>query len=149
VPPSPALPGDLSVTLIPDTRIAAPGETIRLDVYIDGAHDVVDVPFTLAYDPTVLEYIGSTEGTFLNMNGDATIFAVSNDPAGGRISLGLSRYLRNRGVDGDGLLATIELKVLTAGSTLVKFDRGAVRDGRGVFLDTEFTGTVVETVGGD
>ena len=61
------------------TPRAVVGSQVVVQIRIRGASDVGSVPFTLQFDPAILEFDGvaSTEGDFLRKDGAQTIFLAS------------------------------------------------------------------------
>ncbi len=139
-PPRPPPPPDLILRIAASSATVPAGGTLRLDVLIAGARDVVDIPFSLTYDPASWEYLGATEGTFLDQDGAATIFFARNSPDAGVVTVGLSRLDRSRGANGAGVIASLELRALAEAVPRVGFNRPGVRDSQGRFLRAAFAG---------
>ena len=69
-PPPPAL-----VTFSPAGILARVGDVFELSVLISQATGVGSVPFHVAYDPKILQFLGpGTEGEFLKKDGAATVY---------------------------------------------------------------------------
>ena len=138
-------PESPEVTLILEPETPRSGETVRAQIWISRASDLTDVPFQLAYDPTLLEYVMATEGPFLGSDATPTWFLVRDDASRGSVRFNLSRYDRSKGVQGGGLLATAEFRVKRSGAGDLVFSQPAVRDASGAFQSALFNGARFET----
>lgn len=109
------------------------GQTITVTVRIKGAVGVASVPFSLAYDPSILEFVASSseEGTFLSSDGTSTSFlAVSaRRPEGGTaVVVGLSRLRAENGITGRGALCRLTFRARAPGVAALTFVRASVLD---------------------
>ena len=154
--------GDVSgieVRATVSTPRAAVGSQVVVQIRIRGASDVGSVPFTLQFDPAILEFDGvaSTEGDFLRKDGAQTIFLASSvageggtqESANSRasIAVGLSR-LGTTGATGRGTLCKLVFRAKKAGATTLEFSRARVLDAVASPLPSRFTGARVEVQGG-
>lgn len=148
----------IEVSATVSTPRAAIGSQVVVQIRIRGASEVGSVPFTLQFDPAILEFDGaaSTEGDFLRKNGAQTIFLASpiageegvEENAKGRasIAVGLSR-LEASGASGRGTLCRLVFRAKQTGSTTLEFSRARVLDAVASPLPSRFTGTRVEVQG--
>jgi hypothetical protein len=135
---------------------AAIGSQVIVQVRIRGASDVGSVPFTLRYDPAILEFVGqaAAEGDFLRQGGASTLFiaasvvdesgATGEDPqrmAG--VAVGLSR-LGESGAAGSGTLCRLVFRARAAGTSPLAFERARVLSPGAAALPARFTGSAVE-----
>jgi hypothetical protein len=81
------------------------GNDFTVDVVISHAAGVGSVPFHLAFDPTVLEFMGAgSVSPFLSQDG-TPVFVLATIGSGGReVIVGLSRQGSRPGVSGSGTL---------------------------------------------
>ena len=105
--------------LIDPSEITSPevGQTLTLDIKIEGAKRLFGFEFDLSYNPEFLKFLSADEGDFLQSAGQT--FAVSpiiygekpKDGGIGAIRMGVSQ-LGGTGVNGDGVLAQVEFEVI-------------------------------------
>ena len=100
-PTSPA-----TVRLVPDASHYGVGADVTTSLVIENATKVGSVALRLRYDPAVIEYVDSEEGSFMNSDGSVTLFLAGPTAGGGEIAVGLSRLGGGPGASGSGLLAT-------------------------------------------
>ena len=143
--------GDPRAAEIPLVRVAADttspraGATITVAVKIRSAHHTGSVPFTLIYDPRILEFVasGSVEGGFLSKDGSPTSFlAVSAPHVGGlrAVVVGLSRLRSGKGVGGKGTLCTLTFRAREPGVSPLAFSRALVLDPTAIPVTADFRG---------
>ncbi len=117
-----------TVRLVPSAASYVVGENVTTMVNIEDAMNVGSVPFHLKYDPAVVQYISSAEGTFMNNDGIETFFLVAPAPAGDEVVVGLSRAGSGPGASGAGELATFEFLAIGPGDAGFAFTGSSVRD---------------------
>ena len=115
------------------------------DVFIQNATNVGAVLFDLRYNPEVMQYVSSVEGTFMNSDGSNTAFFVLPGAAG-EINVALSRLGGGAGASGWGVLATFEFLAVGAGDSGFAFDGASVRDPLGQVLPAQFSNVPVRVV---
>jgi len=104
------------------------GDQFILSIEADQVKDLFSAPFYLKYDPQLLEFIGLTEGKFLNRDGKPTVFIYSVDPDTGQVIIGLSRLGDVGGISGSGVLALATFKAKNPGTANVAFQNVDFRD---------------------
>jgi len=135
-----------SLVRIEGTRGAVrAGKIVTVRVTIRGGEDVSSVPFTLLYDPAVLEFLpaASRQGRFMKKDGAATTFlAVQGAAPGGRtgVVVGLSRMGTRQGVKGGGVLCELAFRARSPGLSILSFTRSAVLDPGAVPQPARFEG---------
>jgi general secretion pathway protein D len=99
------------------------GDVVTSSVEVSRLGETSYAAFDVVYDPTVLEFQGATDGTFLSNRGlDGTLFQAGlQDNTPGRVTVGVSRVARVRGVAGNGTLLRLSFKALRAGTTTLAF----------------------------
>lgn len=140
-----------TVSVRPAARSIRLGSVVVVTVRIAGAN-VGSVPFTLHYDPSILEYIASSsaEGDFLGRDKTTTSFLVSpGSPAhGGGLVVGLSRLTATKGARGKGTLCRMSFRALRAGVSPLTFSRASVLDPAARPLPSTFLGSSIEVRAG-
>jgi hypothetical protein len=134
------------------TTLSDIGETVDVDVRVEGVSDLFGAEAHLTFDPALLEVVDSDAaldgvqiqvGTFLN-----PYFLAQNlvDQAAGEIDFAVSQGPDDRPVSGDGILATIPFKGEALGTSAVDFKNVVLADDDGdVIPSTARNGSV--TVG--
>ncbi|HKY31286.1 MAG TPA: cohesin domain-containing protein [Candidatus Polarisedimenticolia bacterium] len=108
------------VTLATSPSIPRPGSIVRVRVVIRNARGVGSFPFTLTYDPGIMEFIpgSAREGRFFRQGGAATSFMAragrSRQGATG-VVVGLSR-LGTSGARGSGVVCELSFRALAPGT---------------------------------
>ena len=130
---------------------ASIGSQVVVLVRIQNAASVGSVPFTLRFDPRILEFVpaGAVEGDFLRQNGAQTVViaapvAGEGGTTGARaeIAVGLSR-LGGSGVTGRGTLCRLTFRARAPGTASFEFARARVLDASATALPSRFTGATV------
>lgn len=128
------------VFLVPDRSAYGIGDTVTMNVMIEGATNVGSVPFHLKFNPQVLEFIPpGMEGNFLNNDGSSTVFIASESASGGEIVVGLSRIGKGPGASGSGLLCTLQFLAINEGSCGFTFSSPSVKDPSAQNLPSNFS----------
>ena len=133
-----------SVTLVPSKTIYSVGESVVTDMLIVNGMNVHSVPFHLTYNPDVLQYVSSAQGTFLNSDGSNTVFFVS--PMIDELVVGLSRLGVGTGASGDGVLATFEFLATGAGDGELAFTGASLKGPQAMNLPAQFSTVPVRVV---
>jgi hypothetical protein len=141
-----------SVLSVSGPATASPGDAFTVDVDITGATDLYDFQLDLAFDPTVLEATGVSEGALLP-GGGATFFLPGFiDNTGGTVSFNADTLLSAiAGVSGDGTLLVFDFTALGSGTSALTIENEILQDSQGNILgDTTQGGsvTVEEQTGG-
>ncbi|MBI5787606.1 MAG: hypothetical protein HZA78_01955 [Candidatus Schekmanbacteria bacterium] len=88
-------------------------DTVCVQVNVADVSDLYAASFDLTYDPAVLQFSDPvTEGNFLNQDGQPTSLLATDDPASGKLIVGISRLGDVSGISGAGNLATVCFKVV-------------------------------------
>lgn len=140
---SPASPNPTNAVSLA-TGVGTDANNLFLDVRATSVTDFYGVSFDLRV-PTLLRFTGRTQGTFLSAGGVQTSFQVTESPAGNLV-VGLTRLGGADGVDGSGVLMTLQFSASTAGTGAFEFANGAVFGPAGQRLDTSFSAGSVQVV---
>lgn len=98
---------------------ATTATTLVLDLRAQDVSQLYGVAFDLSYPSSVLRYSRAAEGTFL-ASGSSTTFQVA-EVSTGHLVVGLSRIGPTGGVDGSGLVLSLEFTAANAGSGALTF----------------------------
>lgn len=104
------------------------GDQIELNLEIDDAKDFYAYGLTLNYNPSVLQFISASNGSFLGENEDVIFQAALEDGVAGKLALAGARISEEGdGVNGSGIFAKVKFKVIGAKNSDVKveFDAGS------------------------
>jgi hypothetical protein len=128
---------------IPDASegYGEPGESWTIAIEIEKVHDLWAAGWKIQIAPYASVLVASEvyEGDFLSQGGYETAFAYDIDVFHGIISIGVSRLvtggLPTEGASGDGILATLKLTAVEAGSSPVNLVDTYLIDSVGGFID--------------
>lgn len=90
------------------------GDTISLSVGIEGALDLYSYGFDIDYDEAFLNYLSSEESNFLGSGDETSFYAALENASQGNLIIANSRLGDAVGVDGAGVLFTVNFEVLGA-----------------------------------
>lgn len=128
----------LSIVATPNPALTT--APVTLSITITDVADLYGYQFSLAFDPTVLQVTGGTEGVFLGTGGETTFDAGTFNNTAGTISLSYASLITDiPGVTGSGILAQYSFSVLKAGSTALTFSEV-------LFLDSDINDITVTAV---
>lgn len=109
---------------------------LRLEVRANDVTDLYGLGFDLDYPTNLLDYRGGsqTEGGFLSADGSNTQI-LARQITDGTVIVGLSRLGDVGGVDGSGLLLTLDFTAVSNGTGTFSFVANDAFDGQGDRLD--------------
>jgi hypothetical protein len=116
--PAKAAPGTV-VRVSPSNITGLPDDTFEIQLTIENGYDVYawGIDIQIVALERVITPIAYTEGSYLQGIGVSTNFLNAYDKLAGQVKLGCSREGPVSGVSGDGVLATITMQVLEAGTS--------------------------------
>jgi general secretion pathway protein D len=103
-----------SLTISAPSSVAT-GNQFALDVNYSGSANLFTTPFTLTYNPNLVDVVGVTEGNFLKQDGKKTDFRSSIDTTTGRVTIISTRVGNVGGVSGTGSLVNVSFKAKSKG----------------------------------
>jgi hypothetical protein len=111
------------LSVSPSSQTVTVGQTFSVDFLISGVTDLYSFQFGIAYDPTIIGFLGVTEGSFLS-NAGATAFVPGfDDPFLGYVFFNaVSLVGQIAGASGNGVLLTASFAALAPGTSLVAAD---------------------------
>lgn len=107
-----------TISLAPASPSIQAGQTINLNINIAGASDLSAWQFDIGFDPTVLQAVSTTEGTFLSSIGPTFFDPGTIDNIGGTVTFVLDT-LFSSGASGSGTLASITFQGAGVGTSPV------------------------------
>jgi len=133
-----------SVLSVVGPATVSPGDTFVVDVNVTGTADLYAFQLDLAFDPTVLEATGVSEGAFLPGGGTTFFLPGSIDNTGGTVSFNSDTLLSAiSGVSGDGTLLVFDFTALGSGTSPLTIENEILLDsGLNFISDTTEGGSV-------
>ena len=108
--------GTISVT--PSPVEVSVGSSFNVNVAVDSVADLFAFQFDVIFDPTLVQALDVTEGTFLGAGGVTLFIPGSIDNIGGSISFVADSLIGPvSGVSGSGVLASLSFQALTQGTS--------------------------------
>jgi general secretion pathway protein D len=136
-PAAPAAPettppaGNASVSFSPaqvETRVASP---VSVALIIQGGADVVSAPMQIQFDPRILRLNDIIGGDFLSSDGQQIVFTKNIMNDSGSATVQLNRQPGAPGVNGGGVLITLNFQAIARGMTAVNIPGLMVRNSQG------------------
>lgn len=118
---------------------AVAGQEFTLAIQVNGIYRLYSAPLFVNYDPALLEFVDSKEGTFLGQGGQTTVFSYSPNTVTGQVVVGYKQGVGGSGASGDGSLFTLRFRAKAAGTARVELNRINFRDPAGTRLAVEPT----------
>lgn len=88
------------------------GKTIKVSVKVSDVKQLFGYQFDTTYDPTALKFKSAAEGDFLKAGGAPTFFNPPKDDGKGTVKGAAATRLAKPGVDGTGVIATLEFEIV-------------------------------------
>jgi len=118
--PAPGQPGGQTRFVFEPASIEiAAGGKATVDVIVDNAAQLFGSPLRIGFDPRIVRVADITKGTFLEGDGMDLIFAKNIRPEVGQAAVNISRFPGTGGSDGRGVLVTLHLEGVAAGSSKI------------------------------
>ena len=115
-PPAAGTSGPVKIHFADDEINKTAGETFKVDVNVENAHDVVSAPFTFQYDPKLLSLDSVAAGKFWSGDGEDPLVIKNVQNESGLASIRVNRKPGSAAVGGNGTLLTLTLKALAPGA---------------------------------
>jgi general secretion pathway protein D len=115
-PPSANPSGPVKIHFTDDEINKSVGETFKVDVNVENAHDVISAPFTFQYDPKLLSLDSVAAGKFWSGDGEDPLVIKNVQNESGLASIRVNRKPGSAAVGGSGTLLTLTLKALAPGA---------------------------------
>lgn len=120
--------GNPSFLFDPPTIQAKKGDTFAVNLLISGAQNVYSVPVQLNYDPSLLQLVNVSNGSFLSQDGQVVTLVHREDESLGQSQITVSRPSGAAGVSGQGTVVTVTFVAKSSGQTPLTITRGGARD---------------------
>lgn len=118
----PAWAADPVLSLSASPAPAVVGSPVTLSVLIDGITDLYAFQYSLAFNPSLLQVTGVSEGSFLSAGGGTFFGAGTVDNTAGTVSFLFDTLVGSLpGVSGSGTLATISFSAIGGGTSALSF----------------------------
>jgi general secretion pathway protein D len=114
-PPAAGTSGPVKIHFTDDEINKTVGETFKVDVNVENAHDVVSAPFTFQYNPKLLSLDSVAAGKFWSSDGEDPLVIKNVQNESGLASIRVNRKPGSAAVGGNGTLLTLTLKALAPG----------------------------------
>jgi len=102
----------------PETLTVDVGQTFSVDIYVSNVIDLYGWEFKLRWNLTLLDALNITEGDFLRSYGD-TLFVINVNNTEGWLRAACTLIGGIPGVNGSGILATVEFYAESVGQTML------------------------------
>src|ERR1700723_1378657 len=127
-PATQAANGMPSFLFDPPTITAAKGNTFAVNLLISGAQNVYSVPVQMDYDPSRMQLLNVSNGSFLSQDGQTVALVHREDESTGTLTVTATRPPGAGGVSGQGTVITLTFMAKAAGQTPLTITRGGARD---------------------
>ena len=119
------------------------GEILIAEVIAASPVRVVDAPFTLEYNPSLLRFLDASQGEFLTQSGGSVVFLANGEARPGQVNIGIGRSDRSRGVAGEGTLCRVRFMALATGAASLQIRQAMAWGERGAVIRVESNSVVV------
>jgi general secretion pathway protein D len=103
---------------------------------LEGGTDVAAAPLQIQFDPKILQLNGVARGDFFSSDGQMPVFTWNILNESGAATIQLNRLPGTPGVNGSGVLITLNFQAVGKGSTTVTIPNLSVRSSQGQVLAT-------------
>jgi len=143
--PEEAPPGEgARFVLRPAAPTVAVGETTQVDVIVQNVNQLFGVPLRIRFDGRVIRIADITKGTFLEGDESDLIFSKNIRNEVGQAAVNISRFPGTGGVDGEGLVISLQVEGVAAGDARLRVIPTGARDGESKPLKIESAETQVK-----
>jgi general secretion pathway protein D len=125
--PAPSAQTTTNTTAPPGTRLlwqgpseVKVGDSFAVTIGVNSGVALRGFPMEVSYPAELLDVVAIAEGSFLKQGDSATSFVQANNPATGRVSMGLLRN-ESSGATGEGSIAQIQFKAKAVGNIQLAF----------------------------
>jgi len=123
------------VHFTPSQQETTPGASFTVALTLEGGTDVAAAPLQIQFDPKVLSLNDVVRGDFLSSDGQQVVFTKKIDNAGSA-TIQLNRMPGTPGVNGSGVLVTLNFQAVGKGASTVSVANLMVRGSQGQVLAT-------------
>ena len=112
----------------PGTITQSKGSTFTVNILISGGQNVYSVPLQLNYDPSKLQLMNVSNGSFLSQDGQTVALVHREDETTGTLQITATRPPNSGGVSGQGSVVTLTFMAKAPGQSPLTITRGGARD---------------------
>jgi adhesin HecA-like repeat protein len=125
-----------TLSIEPPSQEVGPGMSFSLDVRISGVADLFAYQFDLAFNPLILSAGSITEGPFLSSGGATAFIAGTIDNTAGTITATADTLIGAvPGVNGSGVIATVDFQALSPGESPITLSDAILLDSSLIEID--------------
>ncbi|HEV3197211.1 MAG TPA: cohesin domain-containing protein [Bryobacteraceae bacterium] len=143
-PPATASPAGADSTQKPGARVhfspsqqdTSQSSNFMVALSLEGGTDVAAAPLQIQFDPKILQLNGVARGDFFSSDGQMPVFTWNILNESGAATIQLNRLPGTPGVNGSGVLITLNFQAVGKGSTTVTIPNLSVRSSQGQVLAT-------------
>jgi general secretion pathway protein D len=117
--------------LDPPALSATAGSTFAVNVIVSGAQNVASLPLQITFDPSKLQLVNVSNGSFLARDGQAPVLTHREMPDSGTAQMTASRPPSAPGISGDGPVFTLTFMAKAPGISNLVINRTSARDPSG------------------
>ena len=125
--PGSAFAQPVTLNIMPANSTQAVGSTFQVAVILTGGQDIFSVPMQLQFDPHALQLVNVDAGDMLARDGQ-NVTASHRVEDNGMVTISTTRPPSTRGISGQGNVATLTFKALTAGDSNITFLKAGAKN---------------------
>jgi hypothetical protein len=122
----------INLFMNPSSTNLTSGHSFSLEIKADSVQDIYSASFDLVFDPNLLKVVSFSEGGLLNSDGKPTTFLATT--TSGRAIIGITRQSEAGGVNGSGVLCSINFKARNSGEVILGFSNLSFKDSYGDYV---------------
>jgi len=110
------------ISINPPASNHSQGENFTINIEINTQEEIFAVEFELSFESGLIEVLNVTKGNFLNKDGTETYSIIKFNNTKGEVKFANTRLGIQNGVSGTGLLATIDFRALSNGTSQLSLE---------------------------
>src|SRR5690242_7632335 len=126
--PTPTATPSAELTFDPPQITQPVGSTFAVNVNLDKAQNIYQVPVQINYDPKQLQLVNVSNGNFLSRDGQAVALVHRPDESSGTLQVSASRPPGSGGVSGQGTVFALSLMAEAGGQSTLSDSKARARD---------------------
>jgi len=132
------------LALVPGDTVLSAGDTLVVRVSLIDGREISGVPFHLLFNPEVLEFVGTREGSVFRSTAEAPLLLAGVNPnRPGDLAVGLAMISSAEPPSISGDILEIEFRAVGSGESDLVFDRASVRGAHGETVSADFLSSTV------
>ncbi|HKV91817.1 MAG TPA: cohesin domain-containing protein [Candidatus Angelobacter sp.] len=133
--PQTGKPGQVSLTLDPESLTLQQGSNFNVTVKLAHGQDISAVPIQITYDPKTVQFNSVTNGDFLAKDGQQVILVHRDDPSAGKLQITAQRPPGTHGISGDGAVFNLVFTAKAKGSSNIAISFPGARNSQNQQLE--------------